>query len=487
MAVDTITGTPGDDQLTGTSGPDQIYGLGGNDGIYGAGGADTIDAGSGNDKITAGAGSVITTGDGQDTIESNFASVTITDFTPGAGGDVLWVDNGHILGNSGLPDFSTGLAWLSQDGPDAILNIGPINIGTGGPLAGTQIIFKNVNADLLTADNIGSWGPFEISHLDPQVGSYRGSAQNDVLVGGASNDHLFGSDGNDTLFGGAGDDTHSGGNGNDLLVDDQGSDALNGDAGNDTLWGGAGVDFLFGGPGADELHGQAGNNVLSGGPGADRFVIDASDGGDWITDFNSAEGDRVVLPPGVTYSLQAYSTNGVSFLAVTLSTGQVIGLPGVTAATLGNWIDNGSPPNETLFGTASNDTIAGGAGNDVIVGDKGADNLNGGAGNDTLWGGDDTDFLFGGAGNDQLAGQGGNDLLSGGPGADRFLIGAGEGNDWITDFSSAEGDHVVLSPGVTFILQQYDWGAAAVLSTGQVIGLQGVTTASLAADWAVYA
>lgn len=336
MAI--ITGTSGNNELIGTTGADGIFALEGNDTIFGGGGGDTLDGGSDNDYIGAQAGDIITTGAGQDTISSNFSSFTVTDFTPGAGGDVLLIWNGLVFAAVGLPSFSSGLVWVSQNGADAVLNVGPIFLGTSFKTTNTEITLKNVDAGALTAANIASFDypnlgyPEGIVRVDPQVGAYRGGPADDVLVGSSGNDHLWGAGGKDTLFGGSGDDTHSGGAGNDLIVDDLGSDALNGDAGDDTLWGGAGVDYLFGGAGDDLLVGQAGGDLFSGGAGADRFFV--GEGNDWITDFSRAEGDRLYLPTGVTFTLTQYDFGG----AMVLSNGAVIGLQGVTVSGLTDWV-----------------------------------------------------------------------------------------------------------------------------------------------------
>ena len=62
-------------------------------------------------------------------------------------------------------------------------------------------------------------------------------------------------------------------------------------------------------------------------------------------------------------------------------------------------IINGTPGNDTLFGTNFDDQIFGFAGFDFLLG---------GAGNDSLFGGDDFDFFYGGSGNDLIDGGAGN-------------------------------------------------------------------------------
>ena len=67
-------------------------------------------------------------------------------------------------------------------------------------------------------------------------------------------------------------------------------------------FGGAGRDQLVGDAGNDTLTGNAGLDRLTGGLGADRFVFLsradstlAATGRDVITDFNRAQGDKIVL------------------------------------------------------------------------------------------------------------------------------------------------------------------------------------------------
>lgn len=105
---------------------------------------------------------------------------------------------------------------------------------------------------------------------------------------------------------------------------------------------------------------------------------------------------------------------------------------------------NGGGGNDTLKGGAGNDRLNGSQGHDDLYGDAGNDLLSGGAGKDRLWGGAGNDTLDGGAGKDRLEGGQGNDLLIGGAAADRFVFKGKFGNDTIADFSTAEGDRLVL-------------------------------------------
>ena len=133
------------------------------------------------------------------------------------------------------------------------------------------------------------------------------------------------------MFGIAQGDSLTGGGGADVLVSGGRSEVMNGGGGADSLWGSAGADFLYGGDGADKLVGGGGTNLMTGGAGADQFVVTLTDTSDWIADFNKGEGDRVLLPGGVTFTLAQFDFG----VGVALSTGQQIGIQGATVAGLG--------------------------------------------------------------------------------------------------------------------------------------------------------
>jgi Ca2+-binding RTX toxin-like protein len=80
--------------------------------------------------------------------------------------------------------------------------------------------------------------------------------------------------------------------------------------------GGEGNDALTGGARNDALRGGDGNDVLAGGLGPDRFLFDAADGTDAITDFTRWQGDKVVLEgPGAL----AFSGNSFTFGATSVT------------------------------------------------------------------------------------------------------------------------------------------------------------------------
>jgi len=119
----------------------------------------------------------------------------------------------------------------------------------------------------------------------------------DVIFGGAGNDRIDAGHGNDLIYGGEGDDTVEGGFGVDEII---------GQGGNDVLTGSAFSDLIFGGDGNDFVNGGFGSDRVNGGAGADRFyhLGIADHGSDWIQDYSSADGDRLVWGGGAAVRSQ---------------------------------------------------------------------------------------------------------------------------------------------------------------------------------------
>jgi Ca2+-binding RTX toxin-like protein len=219
-------------------------------------------------------------------------------------------------------------------------------------------------------------------------------------VGLAGDDQLYGGDGDDVLRGGAGNDTLDGGTGNNTASYSDATAAVTvslatlsaqntGGGGTDTL---VSIQNLIGSSFNDKLTGDANANILDGGAGNDTLT-----GGG-----------------GLDTASYASATAGVT-VSLALSGAQ------------------------NTFG----------AGTDTLVG---ITNLTGSAFNDALTGGAGNNVLIGGAGDDSLIGGAGADTLTGGLGPDRFVLKtladstvAPAGQDVITDFSHAQGDHIVLT------------------------------------------
>ena len=144
-------------------------------------------------------------------------------------------------------------------------------------------------------------------------------ATEDGLTAGAGETHL----GVGGELGEVGDD------GGDLVYGNLGDDSCNGGNGNDTVRGGQGNDTLSGGAGADFVSGDRGDDTMTGGLGADIFHSSSDAGIDRVLDFNLAEGDRVQLDPGTTFSMSQVGADTV----VQMSAGQVV-LVGISMSAL---------------------------------------------------------------------------------------------------------------------------------------------------------
>jgi Ca2+-binding RTX toxin-like protein len=200
--------------------------------------------------------------------------------------------------------------------------------------------------------------------------------------------------------------------------------------------------------------------------GAEARRIDGSGGGDIIT---GGSGSDVVR-----------GLNGDDRIDGGLGNDDVNG-------NLGQDVVRGGDGADYVRGGQGNDQVFGDAGDDVHVnGNIGDDLVYGGTGNDTVFGGQGSDTVYGEDGNDWLSGDLGNDILVGGAGADRFLFRAGSGSDWATDFNSALGDRVQLTPGTAYTIITVDGQAVIDLGNGDRLGLSGVSPAAMG-DWLVYA
>ena len=84
--------------------------------------------------------------------------------------------------------------------------------------------------------------------------------------------------------------------GDEIIFGTTGNDNLSGESGDDIIDGGDGNDVIDGGEGNDIIRGGIGNDIVTGGSGSDSFVFDSpTEGIDTIEDFDSREGDRLVI------------------------------------------------------------------------------------------------------------------------------------------------------------------------------------------------
>ncbi|HTI66738.1 MAG TPA: hypothetical protein VL460_04225 [Caulobacteraceae bacterium] len=221
-------------------------------------------------------------------------------------------------GNDSIDGTPGGDTALGGDGNDTI---------DGGPGA-DSMDGDNGNDSLAGGDD----GDFIRGLADNDTVDGGGGA--DTVNGNVGDDIVTGGEGNDVVYGGQGADTVDGGDGDDSYVNGNiGNDIVHGGAGNDSVYGGQNDDVIYGDAGDDRLSGDLGNDVMYGGAGADRFTIAVGGGSDWVGDFNGAEGDRILLAPGTSYTLSTYQNQVV----ITLAGGTTLGLAGV-AAIDSSWI-----------------------------------------------------------------------------------------------------------------------------------------------------
>lgn len=168
--------------------------------------------------------------------------------------------------------------------------------------------------------------------LSAGVGSDQvvGSTGVDLLYGNTENDTLSGGAGNDIIFLGQndgpatahpdlgtvrqrqGEEVAFGGTGDDILYGNFGADRLSGGVGDDELYGGQDNDTLVGGAGDDTLFGNRDDDSLTGGIGSDSFIwVPSSGGNDVVTDFSAAEGDRIGITTGQSYTV---GTSGAGYV-----------------------------------------------------------------------------------------------------------------------------------------------------------------------------
>ncbi len=281
-------GTNDFNRLEGTAGNDLIVTLGGNDQIF---------AGAGNDILVGGTGLDLMSG--------------------GEGNDIYYVDyhgdRALERADQGIDEVRTSVSFSLGDHVEKLRLQGDATSGTGNSM--DNIIYGNDAANIIRGlegnDNLQGRGGNDVIYGGTGGDYLYGGDGLDVLHGNTGDDRIFGQGNSDVLYGDAGNDIIRGGHGNDVVHGGYGNDSLHGDemsdqlfgeAGNDYISGGEGNDILNGGSGIDFLDGGAGRDFLTGGDGADRFRFNEGDfsgatavNSDRITDFSSAQGDRLDL------------------------------------------------------------------------------------------------------------------------------------------------------------------------------------------------
>ncbi|WP_373529714.1 beta strand repeat-containing protein [Nostoc sp.] len=271
-----LTGTPGTDTLVGTASDNIIDGKAGNDTLTGKGGQDKFVflLGDGNDIITDFGG----VGKGSNPSATVIAKVDTLQFT----------GNGLTARNLQLTQSGNNLEVTFEN------------------VANTKVTLQNFKLENL--DNLPAF------YFRPALGNILFNGQTsisdsfDVINANSTQTSIFNKN-TVTFF----NDLN-----NNIAGLDKSNDVINGQGGNDIIDGLSGNDLLRGGAGNDTLIGGAGNDTLVGGAGADKFLYDtnapfasAAVGVDTISDFNSSQGDKIVLDK-TTFNAIA-STAGTGF------------------------------------------------------------------------------------------------------------------------------------------------------------------------------
>lgn len=348
-----VYGTKFDDRIVGDAGDNFLTGNDGNDTLIGGGGFDRINAGNGDDIVEISSLSKVSGGAGVDTL-----IIDVSDYdryeTHSDGfyagyrafeGDIMLSTVEYPYSSATHTKFATGFERmefygsrhddfaLGTDSDDKLIGNDGNDYLVGG--GGGDHIEGGAGNDTLYAGALGL-----VSDI-PNAGDYLDAGSgNDVLNAGTSFAFIDGGEGDDLLrltvtdagggyidvrttglqgqhifnvehfelYGGQGDDVLISGRHADLLEGGDGNDLLRAGFNNDILHGGNGDDALYGEDGNDELHGQAGDDVLTGGEGADSFIFRsiAGQGHDVVTDFNTSEGDHIVLHRDLNSTIHSY-------------------------------------------------------------------------------------------------------------------------------------------------------------------------------------
>ncbi|PAW52545.1 hypothetical protein CKQ80_19230 [Pseudomonas moraviensis] len=340
---------------TGNELNNRVLGNAGNNILNGMAGADTMIGGAGDDTyIVDNAGDIVTelANEGHDLVKASVSYILSAN-----------VEDALLLGTADLNLNGNELNNVlnGNDGSNTLNGMAGADTMIGGDGNDTYYV-DNIGDVVVETNNSATQYDRVFTSIDYTLGA---NVENVILTGSADlnatgnelNNRVLGNDGSNTLNGMAGADTMIGGDGNDTYYVDNigdvvvetnnsatqydrvftsidytlganvenviliGSADLNatgnelnnrvlGNDGNNTLNGMAGDDTLIGGLGVD---------TMTGGSGADTFVFNAwSETGignlrDVITDFNSAQGDKIDLTKFDANLLTA-GFNGFTFI-----------------------------------------------------------------------------------------------------------------------------------------------------------------------------
>ncbi|MBQ9479655.1 MAG: hypothetical protein IJU71_08885, partial [Selenomonadaceae bacterium] len=224
---------------------------------------------------------------------------------------------------------------------------------------------------------------------------------------------------------------------------------LKGNDRSNELRAGSGGSSLDGGDDADKLYGGA---------GADTYVVSVGAGSDQIFNYNGNDGDIIQVYGVRTLTRDAFTDSG-SNVRLNLGSERIVlrNPSGTITVMLGDNADEtitygADLPSGVSYSTDKTTlTISRGASLeselfDMATLSNSLRNINGEnyEGELNLVGNDKANELHGGSGGSTLDGGAGNDKLYGGTGSDTFIYESGGGNDYIYNYSNADGDVIKL-------------------------------------------
>ncbi|WP_341908625.1 calcium-binding protein [Polaromonas sp. YR568] len=394
-----LNGTEGDDLMIGTNTTDRINGFGGNDELQGGDGDDALDGSAGNDTLFGQSGNdALEGGEGADQLIGGDGGDALQG---GAGNDVLWGEAGDdiLAGGAGNDLLQGGLGndgyrFTRGDGEDRIYD----NDATVG-----SIDWVEFSAGIST-DEVSAFQPFGTYDLRLEI-----DGTTDALT--ISNYYFSAADKVEEIR--FADGTVWTPETMPILV--QGT------------WD---SDWLSGTAGADSFKSGTGNDIMQGGAGDDSYRYFRGDGADFISDYDSTEGnvDKIVFGADIALSDVRVSRTGNN-LRLNVSAIDVVEVQNY-------FLNDGASPSSieqvkflndgTVWDVEAVKQMA-------LLGTEGNNSLVGYAGNDTLQGFGDDDTLFGNDGDDTLVGGTGNDTLQGGAGNDVFVFDRTDGFDTVID------------------------------------------------------
>ncbi|MDZ7965347.1 MAG: hypothetical protein RM368_10270 [Nostoc sp. DedSLP03] len=267
-----------------------------NDVVNGQGGDDTL-----NSTVTP----------GNDTLGGNSRKDTFV-FRPDDGNDIITDFSGIGKGTTPTSAIIASLDTLQFIGS----GLTPENLQLTQNANNLEVSFENVASTNVTLQN------FKLETLDNLPASGATPAIGNILFDGQTNIadsfDVFNANSTQTSLFNKNTVTFLNDLNNSITGFENSNDVINAQGGNDIIYGLSGNDLLRGGDGNDTLVGGAGNDTLVGGAGADCFVYNTDAvfsmtavGVDAISDFNSSQGDKIVLDK-TTFSAIT-STAGTGF------------------------------------------------------------------------------------------------------------------------------------------------------------------------------